>query len=168
MNYLKESPRTGRTVRGRSGAGTAQYQYSAIQNILPRLEGVTQTGPDQYMAKSPCRDDRTPSLSIKAVDDRILIHDFGGNSPDEIMAALGMTLADLFDKPLDHHRKPLSAYQRRRYGQAVEALKALSHECRIVCVLAEQMHAGFNLDPAERQRLKLAMTRVSNAERVAE
>ncbi len=151
----------------RIGSGNSGINHNPLSTLLSRLEGVRQTGPDQWIARSPCRDDSTPSLSVKAVDDRILLHDFGGNSADEVMRALGLTLADLFDKPLDHHRKPLSAYQRRRYGQAVEALKALAHECRIVYVLAEQMRAGFALDPAERERLGLAIQRVETAGRYA-
>ena len=141
------------------------------QKLLPRLDRVRQTGPDQWLASCPGplheNGDRNPSLSIRQADDRLLLCCHTGCGNDEIMAALGMTLADLFDRPLGHHRKPLSKFQRKRHGQAREALEALLHETRVVWCLAEQMAAGFALDPADRQRLKLAMTRIRNAEAVA-
>ena len=141
------------------------------ERLLPRLDRVRQTGPDQWLASCPGplheNGDRNPSLSIRQADDRLLLCCHAGCGNDEIMSALGMALADLFDRPLGHHKAPLSKYQRRRHGQAAEALKALLHEVRIVYVLAEQMAAGFNLDPAELERLKLAMTRIRNAEAVA-
>ncbi len=151
--------------------GQGARMSTAIENLLPRLERVRQTSADSWIASCPGplhqHGDRNPSLSIRQADDRLLLCCHTGCGNDEIMAALGMTLADLFDRPLDHHRKPLSAFQRKRHGQAREALKALLHECRIVWCLAEQMRAGYALDGADRERLKLAMTRVKNAEAVA-
>lgn len=135
--------------------------------LLQRLDKVRVTGHDQWLACCPAHQDRSPSLSIKQVDDRVLIHCFAGCEAGDVLAAVGLTLGDLFDKPLDNHRAPLSRFQRRRHAQAAEALKALLHECRVVWCLAEQMHSGFSLDPAERERLELAMTRVKNAEAVA-
>jgi len=135
--------------------------------LLGRLDQVRQTGPDQWLARCPAHDDRSPSLSIKQADDRVLVHCFAGCEPGDVLAVVGLTLADLFDRPLAHHKAPLSAYQRRRHGQAAEALKALAHEINVVWVCAEQMHAGFALDPAERFRLKQAMKRLETARRLA-
>lgn len=54
---------------------------------------------DGFMACCPAHVDETPSLSVKDVADRIVIHDFGGCSAEEIVAAVGLTLADLFFSP---------------------------------------------------------------------
>jgi hypothetical protein len=47
----------------------------------------------------PAHDDRFPSLSVKQGDDRVLVHCHAGCSTEAICAALGLTLADLFDAP---------------------------------------------------------------------
>lgn len=170
MTPSKQSPPPRRTGNGLSyGAGTAQPKdiTDPIDALLARLEGIRQTGPDQWIARCPSHDDRSPSLSIKRADDRVLVNCFAGCDTGAVLAAVGLTLADLFDQPLDHHRKPLTRFQRRRHGQARDALKALEHEIRVVQVLAEQMGAGFNLTRSERDRLRLAMNRVTNARRVA-
>lgn len=140
---------------------------SATERILERLDGVRQTGPDQWVARCPAHDDRSPSLSIKRGDDRVLVHCFAGCEKDSVISALGLGAGDLFDRPLAHNVAPLSKYQRRRHGQAREALKALHHELSVVYVLAETMHAGYNLDPEERFRLKTAMQRLETAMEVA-
>jgi len=144
---------------------------SATELLLSRLNRVRSTGPDTWDASCPGplhqHGDRNPSLSVKAVDDRVLLRCHAGCGNDEIVTALGLSLADLYDKPLTHCGKPLSRFQRKRYGQARGALKALTHECRLVGVLAEQMAAGFALDPSERDRLKVAIRRVASAQEVA-
>jgi len=65
-------------------------------SFIARLDAARQTGPGRWMAKSPTREERTPSLSIREADDRILLHDFGGASVEEICRALGIRVADLF------------------------------------------------------------------------
>ena len=163
-----------RPGHGRTGAQRSHRQANPIplqdnpaDRILQRLDGVRQTGADQWIARCPAHEDKSPSLSIKQAGDRVLVHCFAGCHTGDVLAAVGLDLKDLFDRPLEHQGKPLTRYQKRRYGQAAEALKALLHEVRIVYVLAEQMAAGFNLDPAELERLKLAMTRIANAQAVA-
>lgn len=134
--------------------------------LLQRLDKVRQTGTDQWTACCPAHDDRGPSLSIKEVDDRLLVHCFAGCSASDVVAAVGLTLGDLFDKPLDHHRAALRPSQRKRHDQARAALQALLHECRVVGCAAEQMIAGFALDEDEHDRLKLAIQRVKTAEEI--
>ena len=41
-----------------------------IDRLLDRLDGVRQNGRDQYLAKCPAHDDRSPSLSIRTLGDR--------------------------------------------------------------------------------------------------
>ena len=73
--------------------------------LLGSLERVKQTGPGRWLARCPARDDRSPSLSIRELDDgRVLLHDFAGCSTEDVMEALGLTLSDLFEAPLAHSR----------------------------------------------------------------
>ena len=58
----------------------------AMGRLLRTLEAVRKTGPDQNIARCPAHDDGRPSLSIKRVDDRLLIHCFAGCSADSDQA----------------------------------------------------------------------------------
>jgi hypothetical protein len=67
-----------------------------LERILPRLENVKKNGVG-YTARCPGHDDRRNSLSIRAGDDRrVLLHCFTGCEPERIVAAVGLTMADLF------------------------------------------------------------------------
>ena len=44
----------------------------------------------------PSHDDSTPSLSVTDGGDKILVHCFGGWSPESVVAAMGLTMSDLF------------------------------------------------------------------------
>lgn len=49
------------------------------------------------MAQCPAHHDRTPSLSVKQAPDKVLLNCFAGCLAEEVVAALDLTLADLFD-----------------------------------------------------------------------
>lgn len=51
-----------------------------------------------FIACCPAHDDRHPSLSVTDAGDKTLVHCFAGCSPAEIIASLGLTLADLFSR----------------------------------------------------------------------
>jgi len=53
--------------------------------IITRLDGVKSTGQDRWIAKCPSHEDKSPSLTIREVDDRLLIHCFAGCEPYEIV-----------------------------------------------------------------------------------
>jgi hypothetical protein len=71
---------------------------SALENALDKLDGVKQSG-ESWMARCPAHDDRTPSLSIKQGDraSGVVLNCFAGCSVQDVAAAIGMTVADLFD-----------------------------------------------------------------------
>ncbi len=48
-------------------------------------------------AQCPAHADNNPSLSITRIEDSVLVHCHAGCSTEQVMAALGRTLADLFD-----------------------------------------------------------------------
>lgn len=79
-----------------------------LDDFIAQLEGVRRAGRG-VMARCPGHDDRSPSLSIdEGEDGRILLHDFGGCTPQQIMAALGLELRDLFaDSLLPHSHRPV-------------------------------------------------------------
>ena len=55
----------------------------------------------QYTALCPAHDDRNNSLSVKIINDRVLLHCHAGCPTDSVMSALGLPMTALFmdEKP---------------------------------------------------------------------
>lgn len=70
-----------------------------IDNVLAKLDDPKSTGPSQWQTRCPAHDDRAPSLSVSEGDDRrVLLHCHAGCSGEDVLTALGLTAADLFEK----------------------------------------------------------------------
>lgn len=54
---------------------------------------------DTAMAQCPAHADGRPSLSVKRIDESVLLYCFAGCSTDAVTNSLTMTVADLFDSP---------------------------------------------------------------------
>jgi hypothetical protein len=68
----------------------------APREFVSRLEHVTKT-PRGWTARCPGHDDKQNSLSVgEGKDSRILLNCFAGCTPEAIVRALGLTMADLF------------------------------------------------------------------------
>lgn len=68
-----------------------------IDRILAKLQKVKQTGEHRWQACCPAHHDCNPSLSVtEGNDGRVLLHCFAGCSFEDICAALGLHLQDLF------------------------------------------------------------------------
>lgn len=68
-----------------------------LNELLGRLQGVKKSG-GNYAARCPAHHDRNASLSLKADSDRILVNCHTGCSTENVVQALGLTMADLFLK----------------------------------------------------------------------
>jgi putative DNA primase/helicase len=66
------------------------------RELIARLTDARPAGPRRWMARCPAHDDRNRSLSVAAGDDRILLHCFAGCGVEEIVAAAGLAIGDLF------------------------------------------------------------------------
>jgi len=67
-----------------------------IELLLANLESVRPRGQNQWSARCPAHDDRSPSLSVRDMTDgRILIHCFAACTPLDVLAAIGMTMEQL-------------------------------------------------------------------------
>lgn len=130
-----------------------------IDNLLSRLQNVKRTGPGQWIASCPTRDDKHPSMTIKELDDgRILIHDFGGDSPQEILDALNLTFSDLFPDKITDHGRPI----RPRFP-ATDILRCISFEALLVAISACNIAKGIQLTDEDKQRLMVAAGRIDAA-----
>ncbi len=68
-----------------------------IESFLARLDHVRRSG-SGWEARCPAHEDSKNSLSVSEGEDgRVLVHCHAGCSPDAVVAALGMTLSNLFD-----------------------------------------------------------------------
>lgn len=131
------------------------------ERLLSRLEGVRRTGADQWAARCPSHQDKSPSLSIRAGDDgRILLHCFAGCSALDVMQAVGLTLADLFPIRL----KPQTPQERRQAREAFKrgawlaALNVVASETELVLIFARSLRI-----PAVDARLRLSAARLESA-----
>lgn len=88
------------------------------KTILPLLDGVKQTGEQQWIARCPVHDDSRASLSISVGDDgRVLFHCHAGCSTEQIVSKLGLSMASLFPKnPKRRKRKEIVATYHYKNG----------------------------------------------------
>jgi len=77
----------------------AEDPSPVVQNVLAKLDGVAKSG-KRWKALCPAHDDHDPSLAVDEGDDgRCLLNCFAGCEFEAIVAALGLTPADLMSTP---------------------------------------------------------------------
>ena len=132
---------------------------SNADNILSRLAKVRRTGAGMYLASCPAHDDKSPSLTIRELDDgRILLHCFSGCDVQEVLAAVGLTFADLYPPRAIQYGKP-----ERRPFPATDVLRAISFEALVVAAAGVSLLAGHPFSQVDRERLTLAVSRIQSA-----
>lgn len=125
----------------------------SVDNLLSRLDRVRKTGRSEWVACCPAHDSKSrQSLAIsETADGRVLIHDFGGCSPAEVLAALGMDFTDLFPErdPDDVGRRAgwrTAGHRDSRQEQvrisARTALVAVAHDLTEAAVIVSDVAAG--------------------------
>jgi CHC2 zinc finger len=136
-----------------------------VIELLQRFSKVKQTGPGKWQACCPAHEDRSPSLAIKESDGTILVHCFGGCSPEDVCGAVGVEMHDLFPPRRNEWtpgvEKPIK-FGAVRFS-AIDALRCLAGEGSVVLLLAADMSEGKVLGPAEIDRLATALGRVQAA-----
>jgi hypothetical protein len=132
---------------------------SAAAKLLDRLERVKQTGPGRWLARCPAHEDRSPSLSIREVEDgRVLLHDFAGCSTEDVLGALGLGLSDLFEGPLDHSVAPTQSHISAR-----EVLEAVDHEILVAVLILDEIVTRRCANEDQVKRLAQAAARIGAA-----
>ncbi len=94
-----------------------------LDQILDLIGSVRKSG-QGWMAKCPAHEDRSPSLSIREAEDRVLLHCFSGCSVAAICGALGIGIRDLF-------AENLSPVQWTQLQQARRERKQADHKKKI-------------------------------------
>jgi hypothetical protein len=76
-------------------------------DLLSRLDGVRARGTGRYAARCPAHADKSPSLAITEGERGLLVKCWAGCTLDEITAALGIRVRDLFfNDPSPHRHRP--------------------------------------------------------------
>lgn len=124
--------------------------------ILGRLNGVRETGPGRWLARCPAHEDRSPSLSIRDADGKILLYCFAQCHVADVVAAVGLELEDLFEPRPDAHANSRPRVPRIPAG---DVLRALGGEIAFLIICASDLVKGEQLTPADRERLCVAHAR---------
>ena len=133
------------------------------ENVLSRLTRVKRTGPDRWIASCPTRNDKHPSMTIRAMpDERVLIYDHGGDSVDEILAALGMEMSDLYPPRLEAPG-PGKPHRERRPFDPLDVLRVLDFEVVVVLRFGQGMTRGETPTDHDLERLHVAVERIGDA-----
>lgn len=130
--------------------------------LLPRLDAARTTGPGRWITRCPAHADNHPSLSIRETDDgTLLVRCWAGCDIGSVLAAVGLTLADLFP---DRHKGRGPMRRGERWVPA-DVLRCLAAESMVMLVAAEAIARGQPLTRADVDRVALAAQRFSNAGR---
>ena len=112
--------------------------------ILPRLERVRKAGRG-FTARCPAHADKTASLSLALGDKgQALLHCVAGCAVADVLASLGLELADLYPRR-PHDSGPMARAERREAWHAANtraAARVLAQEARVVEIAARALESG--------------------------
>ena len=132
----------------------------AVTDLLARLHGVKASGKDRWIARCPAHQDRSPSLTIRALPDgRVLLHCFAGCDTQAVLDATGLRFGDLFPKPLTRESLP----KIHAPFSALEALQCLKAESAVVAIAASDLADGKALSTPDADRVATAAGRIATA-----
>ena len=131
----------------------------AIGPLLAQLRNVRHVGPLKWQASCPAHEDRAPSLALREMaDGRVLLHCFGGCSPDGVVGAVGMTLADLMPDRIDHYPQRVP-----RPFSGDDALRCLVAETTVIALVLSDLMEGREQSDADLERLCQAASKLAQA-----
>ena len=131
----------------------------SADKLLSRLQRVKRTGPGKWVASCPTREDKSPSLAIAEKDDgTVLLHDFGGDSVEAILGAVGLSFSDLYpDKP-GAFRTPV-----RRPFNASDVLSLVAFESTVAVLVISDVVKREGATEQDLDRLLVAAQRFADA-----
>jgi hypothetical protein len=128
----------------------------AVDKLLSQLNGVKKTGNGKWISRCPAHKDKSPSLSIRELDDgRVLLHDFAGCSTGDVLNSIGLSFADLMPEKLD---KP--SRRESRPFTAMDALRCISSEALLIATMACRLASVEAIQKTDKERILLAASRI--------
>lgn len=140
----------------------------SVATLLDRLGRVKPSGPGRWLACCPAHEDRSPSLSIRELDDgRVLLHDFGGCDTQAVLDALGLTMSDLFPRDLEAVRTGTGYRPSSSRIPPRDLLEAVSLEATAVSLIASRFADTRAISREDIERLRTAARRINAARDLA-
>lgn len=118
--------------------------------LIESLEFCKQVSSDKWIARCPAHEDKSPSLSVKELQDgRVLIHCHAGCGANEILDSIGLDYGALF--PEDNNYSPVT--RRKERGSYCELFVAIAQDA---------MKKGQKLTGPEKQQYIEAKLRMAS------
>ncbi len=135
---------------------------SSVDNLLSRLTRVKKAGIGKWIASCPTRDDKSPSLAIRELEDgTILLHDFGGDSVEAVLGAVGLSFTDLYPEKPRAIGRPV-----RRPFNAADVLSLMAFESTVAVVVCSDFINNRKIADGDFARLLVAAQRLADAAEV--
>ena len=137
---------------------------ASAEPLLQRLDAAQKAG-NGWRARCPACGGRSRKLSVTEAGGKVLVHCFGGCEAADVIAAVGLTWADLYPPRF----WPRSPEERREISRAIRqsgwaaALEVLALEAAIVRIAASQVLQDKPLDWNDYCRLVKAEEKIGNA-----
>ena len=134
----------------------------SADKLLSRLQRVKRTGAGKWIASCPTREDKSPSLAIREMEDgRVLLHDFGGDSVEAILGAVGLSFTDLHPAQPSTFARPV-----KRPFNASDVLALVAFESSVAAVVITAVVKRDGATEKDLDRLLVAAQRLGNAAEV--
>lgn len=153
------------------GAGASHNNFHVdhvtAEPLLQRLDAVQKSGKG-WRARCPACGGTSRKVSITEADDRVLVYCFGGCRVEEVLAAVGLSWADI-QPPRHWPRNPEDQRRARRAIREVgwaSALKVLALESKVALIAARQLAGWQYLTEEDDKRLAEAVARIDHASNV--
>ncbi|MFT4255694.1 MAG: hypothetical protein QM599_01825 [Pseudoxanthomonas sp.] len=151
---------------GVHGKGSTYHvAHATAEPLLHRLEGV-QKSRNGWRAKCPACGGQSRKLTIAERDNKVLLHCFAGCAAGDVLAAIGLTWADIM--PPRHW--PPTPQERERMQRAIResgwaaAMEVLPLEVRVVLIAVRELADWRILSVEDDARLALALSRIEHAD----
>lgn len=134
----------------------------SADKLLSRLQRVKRTGPGKWIASCPTREDKSPSLAVREMDDgRVLVHDFGGDGVEAILAAVGLSFTDLYPTQPGTFAMPV-----KRPFSASDVLSLVAFESTVAVLVVSDVVKRESATEQDLARLLVAAGRLGDAAEV--
>jgi len=137
---------------------------ASAEPLLQRLDAVQRSGRG-WRARCPACGGRSQKLTVAERDGKVLLHCFAGCATVDVLAAVGLTFADI----MPPRTWPDSPEERRQARKAIReagwssALSVLATEATVVQIAGAQLARWQFLSQEDDERLALAVQRISGA-----
>ena len=134
------------------------YQHidAKTENFLSRLEGVRNTGLNKWMAKCTVHPDRSASLGIKQLDDKIIFNCFAGCDKQSILSAVGLKFEDLFPDKVGYEKKPIPRFSRSEFFDIA------MNEAGILALAVGMLLNGDDICEKNLERVRIAIEKIAS------